>query len=245
VIAFDPDDRRAASWELLVGSGTACGRPSSWAARFLDRDLERFRSLLPAGSAFTITARYAPAARRDDYTPSRRLFEESPDAIIEPLYYLTIEPHGTLAVAHTLGTNRSGGAFENVFVQVVVPSSCAELFELDDLELARARFEELRPDPMRIPPNAASRARDRSFEAWEARDWDALRALARPDFVFEDRSKRALVTGGLEMWLENNRFLQGGSFERERIATAGDRIVLDRALMKNAPDGSPVSRFLG
>ena len=118
----------------------------------------------------------------------------------------------------------------------------AEAFELEDLELARARFEELRPDPMRIPPNAATRASDRSYEAWKARDWDALHALASPDFVFEDRSKRALVTGGDEMWLENNRFLQGGSFERERIATAGDRIVLDRGLMKNAPDGSPVER---
>jgi len=30
--------------------------------------------------------------------------------------------------------------------------------------------------------------------------------MASDDFVFEDRGKRALVSGGVEMWLENNQF---------------------------------------
>ena len=55
-----------------------------------------------------------------------------------------MEPHGTLAVAHTFGTLAEGGTFESVFAQVVVPSVGAELYELEDLEVARARFEALR-----------------------------------------------------------------------------------------------------
>jgi len=70
------------------------------------------------------------------------------------------ERHAYLNVSHTIGTLADGGAFESVFVTLGVPGF-TEVFELEDLELARARFEELRPDPLRIPANAASRARDR------------------------------------------------------------------------------------
>jgi hypothetical protein len=34
----------------------------------------------------------------------------------------------------------------------------AEMFEPEDLDVARARFEELRPDPARIPTSAATSA---------------------------------------------------------------------------------------
>ena len=72
----------------------------------------------------------------------RTLFEESPDAIVEPLYYVAIEPHGVLAVAHNFGTLADGGAFEIVFV-VLATRSRVEFFDPEDLDRARARFEEL------------------------------------------------------------------------------------------------------
>jgi ketosteroid isomerase-like protein len=100
----------------------------------------------------------------------------------------------------------------------------------------------VRSDPLRIPPNAATRARDRSLEAWRARDWEALRALASPDFTFEDRGKLALVSGDVETWIENNRFVQQGSIERERIATARDRVALERVLWTGQGDASGVER---
>jgi hypothetical protein len=121
----------------------------------------------------------------------------------------------------------------------------AELFELEDLDRARARFEELRPGPLHIPPNAASRARDRTHEAWRARDWDAPRAMASDDFVFEDRGKRALLKGGVELWIESNQFVRGepgARVARELIGTAGDRIALERILWSGGPPGSPVER---
>lgn len=79
----------------------------------------------------------------------------------ERLYYLAEENYGVLAVGHTFGTLNDGGAFESVFVQIGLYGAnglrSAELFELEDLDRARARFEELRPDPLSIPPNAATR----------------------------------------------------------------------------------------
>jgi ketosteroid isomerase-like protein len=75
------------------------------------------------------------------------LFEQSTDATIESIYYVATGTHGSVRVGHTFGTNAEGGEFESVFVQLVRQRGeravSAELFELDDLDDARARFEEL------------------------------------------------------------------------------------------------------
>jgi ketosteroid isomerase-like protein len=249
-IAFDPDDRRAASAELFERyARSEAGRwlpPSAVEFRraLLDRDLERIRAALPDDFVFDDHRRtgLGRLESADRYVAGLAAqYELAPDTIFEPLYYPVAEKHGYLAVFRMFGSLFEGGAFEGVFVRLELYEGdrivAAEAFELEDLELARARFEELRPDPMRIPANAASRARDRSFEAWQARDWEALRALASPDFRFEDRSKRALVSGDVETWIENNRFMPPGSGKRELIGTAGDRISLERVLWRGEPDG--------
>jgi hypothetical protein len=121
----------------------------------------------------------------------------------------------------------------------------AELFELDDLERAKARFEELgrehteRCDPLRIPPNAATRMRDRIESALAAGDWPALRALAAPDFVFDDRGRFSRVRGDIEIWIRNAeqmRGVAGARMARERLATAGERLALERAVLAGAPE---------
>jgi len=90
-----------------------------------------------------------------------------------------------------------------------------EFFEIDGLDAALACFEELRPDPLRIPPNAAARVRDRQARAFLARDWDAMRALAGADFVYEDRGKRALVRGDVETWIASMQFVAQPGFRIE------------------------------
>jgi len=114
-----------------------------------------------------------------------------------------------------------------------------ELFDLDDLDAARARFEALRPDPLRIPPNAATRMRVRTHEAFLARDWTALRALASDDFVWEDRGKRALLRGDVELWIASMQQVvsPGVRLEVEIVASRGDRIALERVLTVGAPGG--------
>jgi hypothetical protein len=120
-----------------------------------------------------------------------------------------------------------------------------EVFELEDLDVALARFEELRPDPTRIPPNAACRARTRMLEVSAARDWPALRALARPDFAFEDRRKRAMLTGDVELYIKNAEFVRSQPHlrvTRELLATAGDRIAIERNVWTSGPAGGEFER---
>jgi len=65
------------------------------------------------------------------------------------MYDLATTEHGALAVGHTFGTLPEGGAFEFFPVTLALFQGDrfvgGELFELEDLDAARARFEELRP----------------------------------------------------------------------------------------------------
>jgi hypothetical protein len=150
-VTFDPDDRRAASVEMLerfARSGVApwLGTQLGALRTILEHDVGRLRAALPEDFVFDDHRRVGPGRieSRDlfiDWMTS--LFEQSSDAIVEPLYFLAVEPHAALMVAHSFGTLADGGAFENIFVQIWSPDT-VEVFELDDLERARARFEELR-----------------------------------------------------------------------------------------------------
>ncbi len=245
VIGFDPDDRRAASLEML-------DRSASWlpksAYEFMrgvaDRDLARCRAALPDDYVYD-DHRRTGAGRiegADAYVASlAALFQETQEVMFETLYPLARSKGTQLSVAHTFGKLADGGDFESVYLNLAFTESGRiaglEIFEPEDLDRARARFEELRPDPLHIPANAASRARDRNFEAWSASDWDGLRALAADDFCYEDRSKRALVAGGMEQGIASLRFLQseGAHLTRKLIATAGNRVAVEHDVWTRAP----------
>jgi len=70
-----------------------------------------------------------------------------------------VAKHGWLSVGGTVGTLTDGGEFESLFARLMLFQGDrfvgAEMFELEDLDVARARFEELCPDPLLIPPNGA------------------------------------------------------------------------------------------
>jgi hypothetical protein len=87
------------------------------------------------------------------------LFELAPDVTMETLYHVAVEEHGILDVAHNFGMLREGGAVESVYVRITRyrgdRAVGAELFEPEDLDVARARFAELRADLPQRPPNAA------------------------------------------------------------------------------------------
>jgi hypothetical protein len=152
-VLFDPDDRRAASVEMLERFARSAVAP--WLSTqlealrsILEHDVERLRAALPEDFVFDDHRRVGPGRieGRDVFIEwMTSLFEQSSDAIVEPLYFLAVEPHAALMVAHNFGTLADGGAFENIFVQIWSPDTVdVELFELDDLDSARARFEELR-----------------------------------------------------------------------------------------------------
>ncbi|HUI27315.1 MAG TPA: hypothetical protein VL403_14635, partial [Candidatus Kryptonia bacterium] len=138
-----------------------------------------------------------------------------------------------------------GGAFENVFIRVIVTAgdriSHYEIFDVGDVDQALARFAELRLDPLRIPPNAASRVRDRVNDAFMAEDWTTQRSLARDDLVFDDRRKLAMLSGGVDLWIQSARLIHtasGVAFNDELIGALGDRIELRRRVVTGTgPDG--------
>ena len=144
---------------------------------------------------------------------------------------------GYLVITVWEGT-REGGAYESPSLMVGELDALGRIrrfdqYDLERLEPARARYAELRPDPLRIPPNAATRIFDRWREAFEARDWPALEALCAPTFVYEDRRRMNLLAGDRDMFLANSRLLAGLPdlrIERSVLATSGDRLALERLL---------------
>jgi hypothetical protein len=111
-------------------------------------DVKRLRSDLPGDFFFRDHRLTGPGqVEGDAYVRWQTgLVELSPDAVVEPLHFLAVEPHGCLAVGHTFGTHPQGGAFENAFLLLWGPVG-VELFELADVARARARFAELRTRP--------------------------------------------------------------------------------------------------
>jgi hypothetical protein len=116
----------------------------------VDHDLARCRAALPDDFAFHDRRRTGPGRMEGPdafVTWVATLFEQSPDAILEPMYEVAMAPHAALGVDHVVGTLAESGAFESVFAMLTWFRSNrlagAEVFELADLDLARARFAEL------------------------------------------------------------------------------------------------------
>jgi ketosteroid isomerase-like protein len=174
----------------------------------------------------------------------KALFDLAPDARLR-LDHIIPSEQGELVVSSWLGT-REGGAFELPRVVVIEYDRLRRMSRLDgydpeQLDAARARFAELRPDPTRIPPNAATRASDRFAEVLVARDWNALRAHVGDEFRYEDRTRWALVSGDVELWIASVRFLvseSGARAEHELLGTIGDRIALHRTAWSGASDAT-------
>jgi hypothetical protein len=144
----------SASRELFERHARSGGVPAAalelWRA-FLDRDLERCRAAIPDDFVFH-DHRRSGAGRIEGADAwmawNATLLEQSPDAISEPLYYVTSAAHGSLVMGHTFGTLAAGGAFESVLLSLWLYRDdrpvALERFEPEDLDVARARFEELR-----------------------------------------------------------------------------------------------------
>ena len=257
-ITFDPDDRRSASEEMFVrfhrGEGARAG-----SERFIEfvrasnaHDAVRARTTLPDGFVFHDHRRtgLGRLGNADDYLASLAgLWEQSSDAAIDTLYYIALAEHAALAVGRIFGTLASGGEFESLFVRLGLFRDGhfvgAEVYELEDLERARARFEELRPDPLRIPPNAATRTAARLDECFATGDMEALAAGIAPSCAYDDRRRGIRNSGGREAFLASARLIQSAGSRpiREVLATAGERLVLEHALWRNERLGTEVETF--
>ncbi len=242
-ITFDPDDRSAASLEMfdryVRGEGARFTPPSTIAfLRAMNaHDIAGVRAALLDDFYFhdhrrTGVGRIEGA---DEYVASLSPMREmSPDMASDTLYHIAVEEHGSLNVGRMFGTLADGGEFESIFARIVWYENGrnvgTELFELEDLDRVRSLFEQRRPGPLRIPPNAATRAMDRLGRARGARDWDAMLQMCSPAMVFEDRSRGALLVGGRDMFIASSRVVTSyeARVSQTLLATAGDRLALRR-----------------
>ena len=171
----------------------------------------------------------------------RVLVELAPDTLYRVDHFRS-DARGFCSVGVWEGS-REGGRYELPLVAVLELDeqkriARADIYDGDQLDQARARFDELRPDPLRVPPNAASRAIDRVWELAAAGDTSTLRTLVADDFCFDDREKRALVRGSVEDWQRSLHFLVGearGRIETCLVATAGERLALHHVRWREAP----------
>jgi ketosteroid isomerase-like protein len=90
---------------------------------------------------------------REAYVQSvAALWKLAPDSRFEAgRFWLAITPYGGVYAARRVGTLPGGGEFESDFLIVSLlkggRTARLELFEIDAVDGALARFEELRPDP--------------------------------------------------------------------------------------------------
>jgi ketosteroid isomerase-like protein len=253
MVVFDPEDLDAACAELddRYAAGEAAPYSRTWevyrrhASSAATRDWERLAS------------GFAPDLVIEDHRPLGLLTLRSRDKFVASVRaLLDLRPDARLRVDHVLALDdrRSvtvvrweGGEPEGTFeIPAVVVTEYGpdgmrrreELYGLDQLDEAWARLAELRPDPLRIPPNAATRASDRAWECIERRDWEALRALCAP-IVWEDRRRLVRTTGDRDALVTNAKLMSRSRTRVSRtvLATAGDRLALQRIGYTGPPEG--------
>jgi ketosteroid isomerase-like protein len=252
--AFDVDDWRAAEREAL--SRVIAGDPVAAASvrpvvelieAFNDRDVARLRATFSDDVVFedhrrTGVGRIEGAS---GFVENATILRDlAPDIQFDAVHMLACDRHGFVGAGRLFGTLADGGgAFEVLTISVFSVEGGRitryEVFEPEDADAALARFAELRPDPLRIPPNAAWRTRERAWDLVRARDWDGCRSLARADFTYEDRQKHALVTGDVETWIKSAQEATswpGWRISNALVGTAGDRIMVERWAWTGEPD---------
>jgi hypothetical protein len=240
-VMFDPDDLEAAYAELdeRYAAGEAAPHAATWRTELCfwralaTRDWERLAATFatdfvvedhrPVGLLTSLS--------RDEYVASvRALMELRPDATLRLAHVLALEDDRLLAVGRWTG-GEPEGAFEIPVVNAVQygPNGARRyhFYDLEQLGEARARYESPCPDPLRIPPNAATRASDRLWQCIETRDWEALAALCAP-ITWEDRRRLIRTSGGRDMVVANSRLISGSGSRvvRTVLATAGDCLML-------------------
>ena len=189
----------------------------------------------------------------------RQMVELAPDARMRTDHART-SSRGMLAACMWTGT-REGGAFESPFVLVVELDAHgravrSDFYDPHHVDRALARFEEicaserldslavatgnaataglaeLRPDPLRIPPNAATRVLERWQAAVAAGDEEAVRAFYDSSYRLEDRRRLFRMTIDADAAVASDRHTFQGGWRpvRTLLATAGDRLALYRVV---------------
>jgi ketosteroid isomerase-like protein len=165
--------------------------------------------------AFVENVRSFMGVADDTLAISARIFRRTADGVVH------------LQVA--FGPGLGGGGFEMSQIGVLRHRDGLvtryELFPVDDLDAALARFDELDLEELTI----AQRGARRIAQAMRARDWDALRAAQSPDVVVVDhRPGLRSESMGREASVGGSAALADLDIETESIATRGEFLNVGR-----------------
>jgi len=258
-VRFDPEDLAAAYAELDArwhAGAAADSRAVAYHVAFGRALADRDWDALAALHAPALVARDHRLVGWDTLTGPvafvgslRAMIDLAPDAQGR-LDHVRTAARGSIAELLWVGT-RDGGAFESPFVWVVELDADGKACRLDfydphHLDAARARFAEIEltaplPPPTALASSAALPA-DPFAAAFNARDWEAMRASFAADLIWEDRRRLLQMTGGVDLLIASLRERAGAGFrvERRLLGTAGDRIHIYRGLYVGGPDDGRV-----
>jgi tetratricopeptide (TPR) repeat protein len=255
-VVFDVDDVEAAYVELenrwLTGDGAAhadlIANDRAFRRASAARDWDAVALLLPDDYTLINHRRFGGTGARltrDEYVEWRRSTDDlRVHADMRVDHVLRISAHAGMHVATSFGTIDEG-PFELPFVSVFTHDGRAfhssELFDLDRLDEALARYEELafgtpgetaqRPGATTVFANAATRTLDRFVAAWDARDWEGVAATLAPGFHVEDRRALMQLRYDRAAFLESLQPFWGvvaSRFRARVLATRGQRFMLSR-----------------
>jgi hypothetical protein len=173
----------------------------------------------------------------------RSLVELAPDVRLRIDHVLALSERAALYAPTWIGT-REGGAFEEPSVIVAEVDEQGRFrrfdqFDLAQLDEARAWYaaaeQRSRRATAREPEgNAATAAMDAVERAFEARDWDGLRALCVADARVEDRRHHTRVSGGRDWWVGDVQLIAREApvarYRRRLVGTVGPHIAVERVL---------------
>jgi class 3 adenylate cyclase len=201
-ITFDVDDIDAAFAELDARylAGEAAPHAHTWSV--IARAYAGFnrRELLatPPDWVNIDHRRGAAFAPGDMIAYMQAAWDDSPDTKIYIAAVHRLDNLGAVVthVAHGISREGFDAEWRDVHVLTVEGDAIgrSELFDEADVEAALATFDQL-SNPARSLENAASRASDRLYVSFAARDWASMSALLADDFYGDDR--RQVMNVGL------------------------------------------------
>ncbi len=248
-VVFDPDDIDAALAELDARylAGEAAAHAHTWSSvTGAYAALSRHELLSTTQDWVNVDHHRLVRAEPGHLTAyAIAAWKVSPDmtGYIEAVHRLS--NFGTVVTLVVHGTSQEGFDAEWREIELLMFEgdriNRLEIFDEADLDAALAHFEELHPQARRLE-NAASRAEERFFAYFGARNWAAMAEILADDTFIEDRH-RVVNVGfweGRDVVIANLRALADAaaaeSITLAVVATRGERLVLTRM---HSPNGDP------
>ena len=184
----------------------------------------------------------------------RTLAELAPDSRYR-VDHFRASARGFCSVGTWVGT-REGGPYEIPLVAVLELDAQdrivrGDIFDFDQLDLARARFDRLvriesTPPPMFFANRASRLIQHGAVELWGARDWDAIVAQISPAMRMDDRRRLMRLEIGHDDFLSQFRMMfdqPGSRWRPTLVATRGERLSLHRMIFEAdvAGGGGPLA----